>query len=183
MAYSPPPAPEAAYRTVREPPGAGDANGTDQRPVAGNEMTTQKQADERLLRLADKLDGTGPYAEVGPVPVRKFDLDQWYCVKKGGVRTSYGRFNPYKCATAACACGWAASDSWFRRRGLNSKADPYSLFFGFGDHDSDRGPIGDGDDFGYLFQAYSYAAGRRTHPITVAKRIRKFVADKTGGGK
>lgn len=54
---------------------------------------------ERLLRIADKLVGAGPYVEVGPVPPEKFDMTQW-------------------CGKAACAVGHACVDPWFNERGL-----------------------------------------------------------------
>jgi len=33
---------------------------------------------ERLQRLADKLEGVGPYKDVGPVPDHKFYMGSWY---------------------------------------------------------------------------------------------------------
>lgn len=55
---------------------------------------------EALLRLADKLDGSGPYESVGPVKPETFNMNGW------------------KCGTAHCACGHAANDMWFNDRGL-----------------------------------------------------------------
>ena len=46
---------------------------------------------ERLTRLADKLEGVGPYAEDGPWPRDKFDMGVWSA-----------------CQTVSCACGTAA---------------------------------------------------------------------------
>jgi hypothetical protein len=60
---------------------------------------------EALLRLADKLEGTGPYSEIGPVPREKFDMSSW-------------------CGTAACAAGHACSDPWFIERGLKLEKTP-----------------------------------------------------------
>ncbi|MBY0561490.1 hypothetical protein [Hyphomicrobium sp.] len=81
---------------------------------------------ERLLRVAEKLHGTGPYADAGPIPHRKFDLSQW-----GTYRGRYehpllpvaqfiARLNDAEtdCGTTACACGWAMTDPWFNERGL-----------------------------------------------------------------
>jgi hypothetical protein len=58
---------------------------------------------EALLRLANKLEGTGPYSEIGPVPSKQFDMNVW------------------SCGTAACAGGHACSDQWFIDRGLSLK--------------------------------------------------------------
>ena len=65
---------------------------------------------EALLRLADKLEGTGPYSEIGPVPSKEFDMNTWAC------------------DTAACAGGHACSDQWFIDRGLSLKE--YDVHFG-----------------------------------------------------
>jgi hypothetical protein len=64
--------------------------------------------EEALIRVADKLDGIGPYALVGPVPTEKFDMQVWTC------------------GTSACACGHAALDPWFIERGFEIKEVPNS---------------------------------------------------------
>jgi hypothetical protein len=61
---------------------------------------------EALLRLADKLDGIGPYTTVGPVPREVFDLLRW----RGAKREA--------CGTPGCAIGHACMDPWFNERGL-----------------------------------------------------------------
>lgn len=60
---------------------------------------------EALERVADLLEGKGPYANQGPVPEEVFNMGQWRCGSQG------------------CACGWAASDKWFFDQGftLHSK--------------------------------------------------------------
>ncbi len=78
---------------------------------------------QRLLRLADKLQGVGAYDEIGPVPLRKFEISQWAADMKAGARIEFEDFNPDRCNTAACACGWAGSDPWFKRHGLVFRAD------------------------------------------------------------
>lgn len=122
---------------------------------------------QRLVRLADKLEGVGPYAEVGPVPTRKFDMLFLFAYARGDNETRAHHFDPLKCTTAACACGWAISDSWFNAKGL--EGEDLDEFFGVGDK-----------EFESLFEARSYRAGRFTFPKTVAKRIRKFVEGQYG---
>lgn len=73
----------------------------------------------RLIRVADMLDGVGPYKKVGPVPSHKFDMEYLYCLYAGGINISLPMFNPRKCKTAACAIGWAKSDPWFKKKGIN----------------------------------------------------------------
>lgn len=65
-------------------------------------MTLSIRARTRLLRLADKLDGSGPYASVGPVPSEEFTMSTW----------------GNGCGTAGCAIGHACRDEWFTERGL-----------------------------------------------------------------
>jgi hypothetical protein len=62
---------------------------------------------EALLRLSDKLCGTGPYEAVGPIPATKFDMEAWV------------RHDKEHCGTAACAAGHACLDPWFNDRGLS----------------------------------------------------------------
>jgi hypothetical protein len=77
-----------------------------------------------LLRLADKLEGTGPYKEAGPVPTERFDMGSWVVEDP---KTIDVRMNDkivevveknLPCGTAACAAGWAGSDPWFQERGF-----------------------------------------------------------------
>jgi hypothetical protein len=139
--------------------------------------------EERLLRVADKLEGKGAYAEKGKIPKAEWDMLQW------------------RCGSVGCAIGHCGSDPWFRRRGLTLTG-----------RDGDpgiRGPkvrgisaiFNDGfeavaDFFAisrsnaeHLFHAASYI-DVRTIPLIhqyehmrqvtaaqVAKRIRKFVKD------
>lgn len=112
----------------------------------------------RLIRLADKLEGKGPYAAVGPVPAHKFDMLNVAQEHRGGLGISTDKFNPKKCKTAACALGWAFSDRWFQRTGLD---------FGV-----------DNETWQYLFQAYSYIdqGGRLVAPAVVATRLREVAA-------
>lgn len=57
-----------------------------------------KESNKRLLKLAELLD---------TVPPKQFDMGTW------------------KCGTTACAAGWAASDKWFKDRGLTLIPDRY----------------------------------------------------------
>lgn len=110
---------------------------------------------KRLIRLADKLEGKGPYAAVGPVPARKFDMQHLAQEFKGGDSIDEDEFKPHECKTAACALGWAGSDPWFNRR----------MDFGTGRALS-----------AYLFHAYNYKAGRNVRASTVAARLREVAA-------
>lgn len=105
---------------------------------------------KRLIRLADKLEGKGPYAAVGPVPPHKFDMRYLYTAFRGCSDVMPSQyFNPRKCKTAACALGWARIDPWFF--GLNS------------------------DQFEHLFAASSYGVerGRFAKAPKVAARLRE----------
>lgn len=89
---------------------------------------------EALLRLADKLDGKGPYEKVGPIPNERFDIKQW--VGASAKIVPLNKNIPLKdtlwvhsvvktnlpCGTVACACGWAGADPWFRKRGFYTRA-------------------------------------------------------------
>ena len=129
----------------------------------------RKMSDERLLRLADKLQGVGAYAEVGPVPNKKFDLS--YFID--------GDEKPADCGFVACACGWAYFDPWFMRRKIHecfaNMADKPEWndwraadFFGIHEYEAAR-----------LFHPNppTYVADN-PYPVTVAKAIRKFVKDR-----
>jgi len=120
---------------------------------------------DRLLRLADKLDGSGPYEEVGPIPYRKFYMNSWFAGEQGGYEINQEDFNPHKCNTAACAVGWAYSDSWFRKRKLRSPLEcdihgGHEQFWGMTDETFDR-----------IFGSRQ----RLVKPQTIAKEIRKYV--------
>lgn len=117
----------------------------------------------RLIRLADKLEGKGPYAKIGPVPPHKFDMQYLFADKKGGDCIGQSAFDPHQCNTAACALGWAKSDPWFINIGLGSTAN----FFGM---DQDI------SNFNYLFMAYNYPAERYVNTSIVAARIRRLAA-------
>jgi len=76
-----------------------------------------------LLRLADKLEGIGPYAKIGPIPRKRFNMRHWGVPEQFVKVTIDGRtvevgVSDFPCGTAACAAGWAGSDKWFRKRGL-----------------------------------------------------------------
>ena len=130
-------------------------------------MPLTKQSTERLLRVADLLENL-------PKGKLKFDMSEWY-----------------RCGTVACAVGHAAMDPWFRRRGLT--LTPETLWAGGPCTDGSMEPMFRGltnsdaveEFFGIteehverLFVDTAYPEHRRG-PKTVAKRIRKFVKDKT----
>lgn len=136
-----------------------------------------KQSTERLLRMADKLDGVGPYDK--PIPKELFNMDIWNV-----------------CQTAGCAIGHAAIDPWFKRRGLSlgptdDSIGNYGLpnswlerFFGkvlySPTYDSNIGFFAVAEFFGIeyfeaelMFNNTNYKSNPQAK--TVAKRIRRFV--------
>jgi hypothetical protein len=119
---------------------------------------------EALLRLADKLEGKGPYLQEGWVSEVEFSLDSW--------------IERSPCGTASCAIGHALSDEWFNDRGFVWDMDvrlPYhedtktanwsavSAFFGI--------PIKHAT---HLFSSDAYHPCAST-PEDVARRIRWYV--------
>lgn len=86
--------------------------------------------------------------------------------------------NDWRCGTAACAIGWAATDEWFNSRGLtldcgmtgnpqfNDKENWAAVaeFFKISVADAT-----------YLFSAYSYKRADDVKPGQVAKRIKKYI--------
>ena len=82
---------------------------------------------EALIRLADKLEGVGPYAEAGPVPATQFDIREWFRWSVSGENV-----DPTHCGFAACAWGWAATDEWFRQRGLHTRTQGPKTIPAFG---------------------------------------------------
>ena len=83
---------------------------------------------EALLRLADKLQGVGPYEEVGPIPSGNFNMHKWSIstLEKAIIKVFRGKyvFDKPECQTVACACGWAGIDPWFQERGFYTS--PYN---------------------------------------------------------
>src|SRR5687767_14355109 len=93
------------------------------------ETTPMKPNTVALLRLADKLEGKGPYEEVGPIPTKQFNMYIFVDM----VNLKKEQFNEtvksivvapnLPCGTSACAAGWAGSDPWFRKRGFYTTAN------------------------------------------------------------
>ena len=138
----------------------------------------------RLLRLANKLDGSGPYRKVGPVPRHKFDMRDFWLSRRGGACINFSDFKPNQCKTAACAVGWAASDPWFTERGLYEEWS--SAFWGLG---NDINWPTETREWHWLFNPTprqslkvndTYLRGRSADPTPrqQAAAIRKFVAAK-----
>ena len=126
----------------------------------------------RLIRLADKLEGKGPYTAAGPVPEHKFDMRWLFTKRRGGGESNRDGFNPLECKTAACALGWGLSDPWFVKRGL--ARHNIDSFLGFA-----TGFFVDEELFNRLFEARFYGShgGRRVHPSIVAARLRQAAQD------
>lgn len=129
---------------------------------------------DRLYRLADKLDGSGPYLEAGPIPADKWEWDQWFRWSVAG-----DNVDPSLPSFAADPIGWACTDPWFQRRGLvATKMGPkvvptyaqhygftaVQLFFGLSPDDAD-----------HLFWPGEYE-GITVTPEIVARRILMFAA-------
>lgn len=134
---------------------------------------------EALIRLADKLEGVGPYAEAGPVPATQFDIREWFRWSVSGENV-----DPTHCGFAACAWGWAATDEWFRQRGLHTRTQGPKTIPAFG---YSSGFAAAEDFFGitlwsaeWLFASDAYGDGCEEIAVTpamVAQRIRQFVTD------
>jgi hypothetical protein len=140
---------------------------------------------EALLRLADKLEGKGPYEKIGPIRPDRFNMGNWvdsnYLIRhfmklvRGGV---YVVGDDLPCGTAACACGWAGSDSWFQERGFFTLVRNGIAYFE-GDNNSPYVEFTAARKFfdisetdaKYLFMPNDF----RTTPSEVAKHIRGFV--------
>ena len=83
------------------------------------------------------------------------------------------------CGTTACACGWAGSDPWFRRRGFRTvkTSDSYSIFYneqyGFGAVKEFFGL--ESDKMFYLFVRSYY--GRDGSKRAVIRRLNAFIRE------
>lgn len=85
--------------------------------------TPENHKYERLLRLADKLEGKGSYEKYGPIPDQHFDINSWFYTKdfyEKNVDKVTEEITSYQCGTSACAVGWACLDPWFNERGLKA---------------------------------------------------------------
>lgn len=120
----------------------------------------------RLIRLADKLEGKGPYTDAGPVPEHKFDMLFLFTQMRNGHSIKRQDFNPRQCETAACAIGWGETDPWFVSKGLRDAL--WTNFFGISNTYA-----------GELFNASYYRrhGGRHVHPSVVAARLRQAAKD------
>lgn len=119
-----------------------------------------------LLKLADYLD---------TIRWREFDLSLWW-----GDRDFAN-----ECGTVGCAMGHACQIPIFQRAGLRmwhgepyfeDPKKPWRRNFGLVAAEM-LFEISSGDAYN-LFMARSYRYGARTRPHTVAKRIRRLVAEK-----
>ncbi len=138
-----------------------------------------------LLRLADKLEGKGPYLNYGPVKTKQFDMALFYREEEN--RVSEGE-KP-GCGFAACAGGWAALDKHFQRRGLRVAKTNDFLNETVEYTDTATGEVYEGfdaleklfkipgDDVEGLFSPATFES--RETPKIVARRIRKYVAEHT----
>lgn len=133
---------------------------------------------ERLLRLADKLDGSGPYEKVGPVPTKKFYMGTWLDEREADLkkakRDKAGFITEIPCGTAACACGWAAVDPWFRKRGFKLA---FSYFNTCPDFQGVRADEAAKTFFDLHHGGFSELFVDDGTPKQVAKRIRQFVKE------
>lgn len=128
---------------------------------------------DRLFRLAQKIDGSGPYLEAGPIPREKWTMREWFVWTIGPPR-----IDPNDPAFVACPIGWAATDPWFRVQGLQIRDLGYKsapayeghlgfcavqLFFGLTPTEGD-----------HLFWIGDYD-GMTPGPDVVAGRIYEFI--------
>lgn len=140
---------------------------------------------ERLLRLADKLEGKGPYEKYGPIPHEHFDIRSFYNFPRELYLASehVQNISEYKCGTSACAVGWATLDPWFNEKGLQSaysQSDIYLIKFdGLYDWRAIEEFFGlDEDEAEDLFTLDSNYGNN--DPLVVAERIREVVSRKFG---
>jgi len=91
-----------------------------------------------LLRLADKLEGKGPYIKDGPIKKSRFRMDTW--IETSNVQMQFNKnlgkdvvLPNLTCGTSACAAGWAGSDPWFRKRGFYTTPYNNVLYKGIAD--------------------------------------------------
>lgn len=120
---------------------------------------------ERLLALADLLEGKGMFEGQAPQP-ENFDLKLW---KTG-------------CQTTACAVGHAATHPYFIEQGLTLSQ------CGLGwqpvyNGSSNWSAVGKFFDINrshceFLFHRVNYRDDIRTTPVQVAERIRQLVAER-----
>jgi len=85
------------------------------------------------------------------------------------------------CGTTACACGWAGTDPWFRRRGFKTEKEPYHFeganysvsYRGFDGMDAVRKFFGvDFATSSFLFVKDSSRDGSKR---AVIRRLRRFL--------
>ena len=126
-------------------------------------MTTRKQSDERLLKLAWLLENLP--AEIPkmkfPKPSKNitFNLREWF-----------------SCGTAACAVGFAACHPWFNERELRLSYNNNPMYDNM--YNFSAAALFFGAQYGearYLFAPQDYKRGNRRD---VAKRIRAFVRNR-----
>ena len=114
-----------------------DLNQSLRNPVKDIKSFINKHVPARVLITDNDLDGDGGVNYVAierlikileNVPEKHFDLNQWY--KSVNVIINKLTTHPYKkgsdyknvvteCNTAACACGYAGLDKWFRKKGFS----------------------------------------------------------------
>lgn len=152
---------------------------------------------ERLERMAQMLERSGPYSEEKKWTRSNFNLGIWFYFSDSfldtqpghirrklrntdsmqGVRYSVIKQGSEECGFAACACGHAAVDPWFRKRNfpINLGMLPMDEWFGF---DLYYTTISS-----WLFSPGSYYPYEKTKeglvpPRLVAKRIRLIIKHK-----
>jgi hypothetical protein len=129
---------------------------------------------DRLILLADKLEGCGVYAADGPVPPAKFLLREWFRWSVFG-----DNIDPAACGFAGCAVGWACTDPRFQAMGLKVDRERHKVAPRYGDalghHAVMRFFALDPDTADYLFAEDRYP-WMEDGPLEVARRIRQVVA-------
>jgi hypothetical protein len=137
-----------------------------------------KVGNARLLKLADFLE---------TVPRKHFNYNRWVGDGWDGESTDL-----VSCGTTACALGWAATMPAFRRLGLRLYRDPEGMdgvclkaagdpYNGSPIYAADAAEeifAVQGNEFDYLFTPSE--GEEDATPKQVAKKIRRFVADREG---
>jgi hypothetical protein len=132
-----------------------------------------------LLRLADKLEGKGPYMKDGPIKKNRFNMGIWVNSEET-IKMEYNKklnrdvvLPNLTCGTAACACGWAGSDPWFRKRGFYTTPYNNVIYEGLSDFSA--------VEFFFKINRFDskilFSGRSGDSPKSVAQKIRKFVED------
>ncbi len=80
------------------------------------------------------------------------------------------------CGTTACACGWAGTDPWFRRRGFKTEKRQYGYNVLYREFDG-MGAVRKffGLDLGTSHHLFLYESGKDGSKRAVIRRLKAFI--------